>query len=41
MSGLLGAAVRTLRGFTEHIMDEEPKWRRRGHELTTGYQPHW
>ena len=31
----------TLRGFTEHTMDEEPKWRRRGRELTTGYQPTW
>jgi hydrogenase small subunit len=41
MSGLLGTAIRTLRGFTEHTLDQEPRWRRRGRELTTGYQPQW
>jgi hydrogenase small subunit len=38
---ILGPLIRTLRGFTERTMDEEPKWRRRGGELRTGYQPHW
>jgi len=38
---VLGTAIRTLRGFTEHTMDEEPKWRRRGSQLTTGYRPTW
>jgi hydrogenase small subunit len=34
-----GGIIRTLRGFTEHTVDQEPKWRRKGTELTTGYQP--
>ena len=40
-SGLLGGAMRALRGFTQSTLDQEPKWRRRGHTLTTGYQPKW
>src|SRR4029450_81480 len=38
---ILATAIRTLRGFTEHTMDMEPKWRRRGSELRTGYRPNW
>jgi len=41
VANVLGSAVRTLRGFTEHTLDEEPKWRRRGSQLTTGYRPTW
>jgi hydrogenase small subunit len=41
ISNVLGSAIRTLRGFTEHTMDEEPKWRRRGSQLSTGYRPTW
>ena len=41
MTGRARHAIRTLRGFTEHTMDEEPKWRRRGRELATGYRPTW
>ncbi|MGD9765527.1 MAG: hydrogenase expression protein HypE, partial [Candidatus Binatia bacterium] len=38
---LWGAALRTLRKFTLDTLDEEPRWRRPGHELKTGYQPPW
>ncbi len=40
-SGLLGGAIRALRGFTASTLDQEPKWRRRGDKLTTGYRPQW
>jgi hydrogenase small subunit len=40
-SGLLGSAIRALRSFTESTLDQEPKWRRRGDKLTTGYEPQW
>jgi hydrogenase small subunit len=40
-SGLLGGAMRALRGFTQNTLDQEPKWRRRGHTLSSGYQPKW
>jgi len=40
-AGLLGGAIRALRGFTAATLDQEPKWRRRGHTLSTGYQPKW
>src|SRR6185436_19246651 len=38
-SQLYGNLIRPLRGFTTNTMNEEPKWRRRGHSLSTGYQP--
>ena len=45
---LLGAApgptarmIRRLRGITNHTVNEEPKWRHNGPELTTGYDPRW
>ncbi|MEO6417788.1 MAG: hydrogenase expression protein HypE, partial [Polyangiaceae bacterium] len=40
-SGIYGAVIRSLRGFTERTLDEEPKWRKRTNELMTGYQPRW
>ncbi len=36
-----GSVVRALRGFTMSTVDQEPKWRKRGTELTTGYKPRW
>jgi hypothetical protein len=36
-----GAAVRRLRGITKGTLDKEPKWRRPGKELATGYRPSW
>jgi hydrogenase small subunit len=41
VSNLMGTAIRALRGFTMNTMNEEPKWRTRGRELRTGYQPRW
>jgi hydrogenase small subunit len=38
---LYGTVVRALRGVTLHTVDEEPKWRKQGRELTTGYRPQW
>jgi hydrogenase small subunit len=40
-SSIYGRLVRTLRSVTEKTVDEEPKWRKRGRELTTGYRPPW
>jgi hydrogenase small subunit len=34
-----GSVVRTLRGITNNTVNKEPKWRHRGRQLTTGYQP--
>jgi hydrogenase small subunit len=39
--GAYGRVIRWLRGFTNHTVNEEPKWRHRGQRLTTGYQPKW
>ncbi len=36
---LYGRLIRTLRGITNNTVNKEPKWRHRGRELTTGYQP--
>ncbi|MFD0592876.1 hypothetical protein ACFQZ4_10220 [Catellatospora coxensis] len=36
-SGVYGAMIRRLRNITGKTVDKEPKWRRRGTELTTGY----
>jgi hydrogenase small subunit len=38
-SGAYGVVIRTLRGITAKTVDKEPKWRRKGRQLTTGYQP--
>jgi len=40
-SGLYGSAVRGLRRMTERTLDEEPKWRKPGPELLTGYHGDW
>jgi hydrogenase small subunit len=41
VSGLYGVVIRRLRSFTLHHADTEPKWRRRGDELLTGYRSTW
>jgi hydrogenase small subunit len=38
---MLGGVIRTLRGFTEHTVDREPKWRNPGTRLDSGYDPPW
>ena len=40
-SGAYGAVIRRLRGITNHTVNQEPKWRHTGRELTTGYRPRW
>ena len=40
-STLYGTVIRTLRGFTAKTADEEPKWRKKGSDLLTGYQKPW
>ena len=37
--GVYGRVIRWLRGITNKTVNEEPKWRHRGRQLTTGYQP--
>jgi len=34
-----GSMVKTMRNFTTHTVDKEPKWRHTGTEITTGYRP--
>ena len=34
-----GRFIRTMRSSTIHTGDKEPKWRHKGDQLTTGYQP--
>jgi hydrogenase small subunit len=36
-----GSVLRSLRGFTTKTLNQEPKWRKPGRALTTGYQPKW
>ena len=36
-----GSVLRSLRGFTNRTLNQEPKWRKPGRALTTGYQPKW
>lgn len=33
-----GRAIRAIRQFTQHSLNAEPAWRKRGRELKTGYQ---
>jgi hydrogenase small subunit len=40
-SGLYGGLIRALRRITMRTLDEEPKWRHRRPELTTGYRKNW
>ena len=37
--GAYGRIIRWMRGLTNHTVNEEPKWRHRGRQLTTGYHP--
>jgi len=38
-AGMYGSIIRALRGFTNRSANQEPKWRHRRPELTTGYHP--
>ena len=38
---LYGTVIRALRGITNHTVNQEPSWRHKGRELTTGYNPVW
>jgi hydrogenase small subunit len=40
-SGTYGTVIRKLRSITNHTVNQEPKWRHTGPELTTGYRPRW
>jgi hydrogenase small subunit len=40
-STMYGTVIRTLRGFTTKTADEEPKWRKKGDELLTGFKKTW
>jgi hydrogenase small subunit len=40
-SGMYGTVIRSLRNVTAKTVDKEPKWRKTGRELTTGYRPNW
>jgi hydrogenase small subunit len=36
-----GAVIRRLRGFTNDLVNHEPKWRHNKRKLTSGYAPRW
>src|SRR5450432_1515684 len=36
-----GSVVRKLRSYTNETANKEPRWRRTGEKLTTGYSPRW
>jgi hydrogenase small subunit len=40
-SRLYGSMIRRLRGITQKTVNEEPKWRTKGAELSTGYKANW
>jgi hydrogenase small subunit len=40
-SSITGKVMKSLRSITNHTLNQEPKWRHTGRELTTGYQPKW
>jgi hydrogenase small subunit len=40
-SGLYGSVIRNLRHITGKTVDQEPKWRHPGKELTTGAKRTW
>jgi hydrogenase small subunit len=40
-STLYGTVIRSLRSFTAKTADQEPKWRKKGDDLLTGYQKTW
>jgi hydrogenase small subunit len=39
--GAYGKTIRRLRSITEHTLDREPKWRKKGTELATGAKRTW
>jgi hydrogenase small subunit len=39
VSSVYGGLLRALRGLTNETVNKEPKWRHRGAQLTSGYQP--
>jgi hydrogenase small subunit len=41
VSTAYGGMMRRLRGITNNTVNKEPKWRSKGSELTTGYNPRW
>ena len=41
VSGAYGRLMTSLRKITNDTVNREPKWRRRGAELTTGYRPRY
>lgn len=41
MGKMYGSMIRRLRSITNHTVNQEPKWRHKGAELTTGYQPRY
>ena len=36
---IYGRVIRNLRSMTNETANKEPKWRHRGHQLSTGYHP--
>jgi hydrogenase small subunit len=40
-SEIYGGVIRALRNITMHTVDREPKWRRKGSTLGTGYDQPW
>ena len=36
-----GTVIRSLRNITLKKTDSEPKWRKKGNQLLTGYKPSW
>jgi hydrogenase small subunit len=36
-----GSVIRSLRQITLKKVDAEPKWRKKGRELVTGYKSNW
>jgi hydrogenase small subunit len=39
LSNSYGPTIRRLRAITNNSLNREPKWRRKGPALTTGYDP--
>jgi hydrogenase small subunit len=40
-SGAYGGVIRSLRNITTKRLNAEPKWRKKGKELSTGYRKVW
>jgi hydrogenase small subunit len=41
MIAAYGPMIRKLRSLTNHTLNEEPKWRHKRGELTSGFNPRW